>query len=287
MLHRNLLVLSILLVPPLVFEVDRLHAADKAKPTVIVSDVLTTPGGPVQLGARVFEEGLLGRDIALGGETLEFLVQGKVVGSTMTGGDGRAFFEFAPRMRGNLPITARVAESPRVLSAVGTGLLASWERRRPILLIDLAAVVEERTDHQVPLPSLPINLAPTVLGEAEDQAAKELEKLGRFFYNLMYLYRSEGGDKEVIQEWIRTHEFPPGFPRIIPSGREALEELINQLREDGWENLTGGIGHTADFAEALVEHRLKAIIVHDPEDKEDFPRRAILVKSWNTVRKHL
>ena len=69
-----------------------------------MSDVLTTPGKPVKLQANVFEKGLLGRKIGLGGESLEFLVQGKVVGTTMTGGDGRAYLEYTPRMRGNLAI---------------------------------------------------------------------------------------------------------------------------------------------------------------------------------------
>lgn len=270
-----------------VFEIEQIHAADKAKPSVLVSDVLTNPGKPVQLQARVFEESLLGREIGLGGETLEFLVENQVVGTTMTGGDGRAFLEYAPRMRGNFTITVRVPESPRVLSAEGKGLLASWERKKSILLIDLVAVMQEKSNPELPLPSFPINFSPTVLGEADNDAPKELEKLGRFYYNLVYLFRSEAGDKKTLQEWIRTHQFPSGFPKIIPSGRHALEELIVQLEKDGWANVTGGIGRTAEFAEVLVEHRLKAVILHDPEDKKGFPRRAILVKSWKRVRKHL
>ena len=279
--------LCILLASQIVFDVEGIHAADKANPTVIVSDVLTTPGDPVQLEARVFEKGLLGREIALGGETLEFLIEGQIIGTTMTGGDGRAFLEFAPRMRGNMTIRVRVPESLRVVRSEGTGLLGSWERRRPILLIDLVSIMQEKSNPPEFLPSLPINLSPTVLGEPDPEASKELEKLGRFYYNLIYLHRSGAGDKERVQEWIRTHEFPPGFPKVISSGRQALEELIVQLEEDGWANVTGGIGSTPDFAEALVERRLKAVILHDPEDKEDFPRRAILIESWTKVRKHL
>jgi len=287
MTYRTLCSLCILFVGQAVFDIEQIHAADKAKPTVIVSDVLTTPGEPVQLQARVFEESLFGREIGLGGETIEFLVEQQVVGTTMTGGDGRAFLEFAPRMRGNFTITVRLPESPRVLSAEGKGLLASWERKKPILLIDLVAVMQEKSNPQLPLPTFPINFSPTVLGEADNEAPEELEKLGRFYYNIMYLFRTEAGVKKNLQEWIRTNQFPSGFPKIIPSGRQALEELIVQLEKDGWANVAGGIGRTAEFAEVLVEHRLKAVILHDPEDKEGFPRRAILVKSWNKVRKHL
>ena len=287
MSYRILCLVCLLWLGPAVFGIEPIHAADKAKPTVLVSDVMTNPGEPIQLQALVFEEGLLGREIGLGGETLEFLVEKQIVGSTMTGGDGRAFLEYAPRMRGNFTIRVRVNESPRVLSAEGEGLLASWERKKPILLIDLASVMKEQSNPELPLPSLPINFSPTDLGEADDEAPNELEKLGRFYYNLVYLFRSDVGESKTLQEWIRTNQFPSGFPKIISSGRQALEEVIVQLEKDGWANVTGGIGRTPEFAEVLVEHRLKAVILHDPEDKEDFPRRAILVKSWDKVRKHL
>ena len=279
--------LFILLANQIVFDIQEIYASDKATPTVVVSDVLTHPGKPVQLEARAFEKGLLGREIPLGGETLEYSVQGQNIGTTMTGGDGRAFLEFAPRMRGNLTVKVRLLESSRVLSAEGKGLLASWEKRRPLLLIDLVSMMKEKSNPQESLPSLPINLSPTLFGEVDPEAPEELEKLSQFYYNLIYLHRSESGDKDIVQEWIRTHEIPPGFPKVIPSGRQALEELIVQLEEEGWANVTGGIGRTPDFAEALVESRLKAVILHDPEDKEDFPRRAILIGSWKKVRKHL
>ena len=66
----------------------------------------------------------MGRKIGLGGESLEFLVEGKVVGTTMSGGDGKAYLEYTPRMRGNLGITVRLSESPRVLTGGGEGALS-------------------------------------------------------------------------------------------------------------------------------------------------------------------
>ena len=263
---------------------DPVHAAEKAQPLVEVSDILTKPREPVRLQARVYEEGLLGRELGLGGETVDFLVDKQMVGSTMTGGDGRAFLEYAPPLRGNFTVTVRVTESPRVLGAEGKGLLASWERKKPILLVDLLAVMQESSTPELPLPSFSMT---NVLGEAEKDAPPELEKLGRFYYNLVYLFRSDGGDTKPVREWIRTNQFPSGFPINIPSGRQALEEFIAQMEKDGWANVTAGIGRTTEFAEVLVEHRLKAVILHDPEDNDGYPRRAVLVESWKKVRKHL
>jgi hypothetical protein len=287
MTYRALCTLCLLLLGHAIFGVSPIHSGGKAKPVVVVFDVLTTPGEPVQLQAHVYEGSLLGREVGLGGETVEFLVEKQVVGTTMTGGDGRAFLEYAPRMRGNFSITVRVLESPRVLSAKGSGLLASWERKKPILLIDMVAVIQEKQDPEIPVPSFPINFSSTGLGDPEADAPNELEKLGRFYYNLLYLYRSEAGNKKHLQEWIRKNQFPSGFPKIIPGGRDALEEFINKLEKAGWANVTGGIGRTAEFAEVFVEHRLKAVILHNPEDREGFPRRAILVEGWDKVRRHL
>ena len=120
------------------------------------------------------------------------------------------------------------------------------------------------------MPSLPINLTGN-LGEAQIEAIGELEKLGKFYYNLIYLHRSEGGDADALQQWIQTNQFPPGFPKIIPAGRQALSDCVTQLKESGWENVTGGIGRTREFAEVLVKNRIKAVVLHDPEDKEGFP----------------
>src|SRR5919197_1354665 len=76
-------------------------AADKVTAKLTVQDVLAMPGRAVTLEARLATESLIAPR-SLGGEQLEFHVAGKKAGTAMTGADGRAFFEFTPRMRGNL-----------------------------------------------------------------------------------------------------------------------------------------------------------------------------------------
>lgn len=171
--------------------------------------------------------------------------------------------------------------------AEGTSVLASWERRKPILLVDLAAVMQRKVTPKSPLPSLPVTLGMTELGDPDANASQELEKLGKFYYNLMYLFRSDGGDVEQMQSWLRTHHFPQGFSQVIKSSRQALQQFITQLKEAGWENVSAGIGRTVEFAEVLVEHRLQTVIVGEVDKDEDLPRRAKLVKSWKKVRTHL
>ena len=66
------------------------HAAEKVEATLVVSDALTTPGQAVKLEARLWEDMLLSQ-IGLGGESLEFFIGGKTVGTAMTGVTGEPF----------------------------------------------------------------------------------------------------------------------------------------------------------------------------------------------------
>ena len=108
-------------------------AADKITGTLVVRDALTMPGRPVMIQARLVHERLL-QQAGIGGEQIEFAVAGKKVGTAMTGGDGRAFLEYTPRMPGNRGITVKLISNKRVESPEATATLACWERRRPILL---------------------------------------------------------------------------------------------------------------------------------------------------------
>ena len=95
------------------------------------------------------------------------------------------------------------------------------------------------------------------------------------------------GRLEAIQVWLRTQQFPPGMIRTLPNTDMALAELLEGLKAEGWENISGGIGRTADFAEVLLKNRLKTIILPLPDKDEKFPRRAIVLNDWSRVRRHL
>jgi hypothetical protein len=94
--------------------------AEKVTAKLFVPDALTRPDRSVKLEARLVQAGLFAQ-AGLGGEQIEFLVGGKKVGTALTGGDGRAFLEYTPRMRGNLSLVVRVVESPRVASVERIG----------------------------------------------------------------------------------------------------------------------------------------------------------------------
>ena len=266
--------------------VDPSLASEKVTATVVVADVMGFPGKPMKLEARVMQKGLL-QDVGLGGEVLEFFVHRKRIGTAMTGGDGRAFLEYVPRMRGNFVSAVRLQDSPRVSDAEGTGVVASWERRKPILLIDLHATMAQQANPDSGLPSLPGIFGMTTLEPPVPEAANELEKLGKYYYNLVYVVQSQTVSLQQVREWLRAHEFPLGIPKVLKPGRKDLEGLLDLLAEQGWKNVSAGIGLTADFANVLVKRRLKTVIVGQRKKGDEFPRRTVFVKNWKKIRRPL
>jgi hypothetical protein len=260
-------------------------AAEKVTAKVSVPDALTRPDRPVKLEARLIQQGLLART-GLGGEQLEYIVGGKKVGTAMTGGDGHAFFEYTPRMRGNLSMTVRVIESPRVAPAEGIGTLFSWERRRPILLVEVTSLREEPRIPIVPLIPLPGGkTTPPLSPTPAPDAAKELKRLTDFYFNVIYVTNHSGtGESDDVREWLHTHGFPPGPIEITRTGEGALTTMIERLRADGWDNVKAGIGRTRDFAEGLVAQRLDVVIVPERE-REQLPKKAQIANGWKDVRK--
>jgi hypothetical protein len=116
------------------------HSADNKTPaTVFVKDSLTAPRQEAKVEAKVVTKGLL-RDTALGGEPVELLVNGTTAATGMTGGDGRAMLSFPPSAKSIVPVQVRVGNSPRVTPAEGQANVIVWERRMPVLVVELASL---------------------------------------------------------------------------------------------------------------------------------------------------
>lgn len=269
-----------LLVTVMVLNVSLSQAANLS-----VTDLLTSPGKHIQLQARLTNPEAEG-EIGLPDQALEFIVHGRTVGQANTDAQGWARLDFAPSMRGNLPIVVKVVTTGKAEAIEGKGVLLSWERRRPILLIDLAVLVAGELVTDPPPPELYKDPG-LILGDAHPAAAAELGKLAEFYYNLVYLDLTGRGHLEDIQDWLREHQFSPGMIRILPKTPTALTDLIHDLKTEGWEKVSGGIGRTAAFAEVLVQNRLQTVILPLPQARGRFPRRAILLNDWSRVRRHL
>ena len=259
-------------------------AGEDSEVEIFVPDVLSSPRKEVILQARVVED-MPDGTTGLIDKPLDFYLQGQLIGQAKTDEDGWARLKFTPKMRGNLQLAVKGAPEAKLPPIQGKGNLLSWERRRPIILVDLAVLVEGNlvADDQAtpfPMPGL-------LLGDAQTGASRELGKLAEFYYNLIYLDRTGRGKIDSIQVWLRKQGFPPGMIRILQSASTGVADLLEILKKEGWENISAGIGQSADFANVLVQHRVKAVIVNKSKKAELFPRRAILLNDWTRVRRHL
>jgi hypothetical protein len=265
-----------------------LEAADKTPATLLLKDTLIAPGQPARVEARLSTKGLLS-PMGLGGELLELIVEGKVVATGMTGGDGRAVLIYQPKAQGVIPIQVRVGRSPRVLPTEGQANLVAWERRNPILAIEVAALMEARKGEN---PLSGIGLVLESERKPMPDAADELAKLTQFHYRVMYVATVPSTNADgllataEIRAWLNLHKFPPGYIVVLPPGESVWGAKIDELHGAGWKSLKTGIGRSKAFAEAFLQRRLEAVVISDSATGE-VSRKAAVAKDWKEVRKKL
>jgi len=263
-----------------------LSAAEKTSAAILVKDALTSPNQPATIEAKLTSKGLLSSN-PLGGEPLELVVDGKVVSTAMTGGDGKAFLTYTPKAQGLVPIQVRVGNSPRVSSTEGQANLAIWEKRQPILMIELSALIEESMPSRIPS----IGMGPESERKPMPEATEELGKLTQFYYRVIYVVtwpaRADRFQAMVeARDWLKTYKFPAGYVLTLPPDTDAIGTKIDELHAAGWKTVKTGIGRSKAFAEAFLQRRLQAVIVPEPM-KGDVPRKAKTAKDWKEVRKKL
>ncbi|OGW38408.1 MAG: hypothetical protein A2Y97_07805 [Nitrospirae bacterium RBG_13_39_12] len=93
---------------------------------VIVHDMISVKGKKVMLTAET-----RGNFFTKGGETVEFYINKKIIGKTLSGGDGLAFTEFIPSYTGIYHITAKSGGDK------SNGLLLSLKKDACIVFIDI------------------------------------------------------------------------------------------------------------------------------------------------------
>ncbi len=275
-------------------------AAEQASATVLVNDVLTAPLKEAVVEMRLVEPGLL-RDTALGGKQLTISIAKKdmgrqialqsgtfeKVGTAMTGFDGRAFLRFTPRIDGNFALRVEYHGNEGRRTVEAAALFASWERRRPIIFVEAAALMGKQPDSVPLLPGVKLPVAVAALTTPIGGAVQQLERLTRFYFYAVYVVRSPGIDPQEFRAWLTQHDFPPGLTRVIAPGPEALRALLEEFRERGFKNIKGGVGRRRDFAEVFASERRTTVILAETGKDDEFPRKTKWATDWLMVRKHL
>ena len=171
-----------------------------------------------------------------------------------------------------------------LLCLVLAALVFGWERRRPIILVDLGALIE-KGKLPVGLPAIPLQMGLQSLPPPLSEAPTNLERLAKYFFNVVYISRSGGVGLETLRIWLRKHKFPPGVPRVVKPGKRGVVAVLEDLKEQGFGNISAGIGRTRDFAETFAERRTKVVILSESGEERNFPRKTQWAKDWLEVRK--
>jgi hypothetical protein len=285
---RRVLTRTSLLWPLIVvFAAGSTVAAEKVTATLLVKDSLAALNQQATIEAKLTAKGLL-KDSPLGGEPLELVIDGVVAATAMTGGDGTAFLSNLPKARSINSVRVRVGNSPRVAPSEGQANLVVWERRNPILVVEMASLMEEGLSTG-PLPGLVPNIQPEF--KPIPDAADELGKLTKFYYGAIYIVPSPTGADGFqatveTRDWLKIHKFPAGLVLVLPPGDDALGATIDELHAAGWKTIKTGIGRSKAFADAFLRRRLDVVMVPEPT-KGEAPRKAKVAKDWKEVRKKL
>jgi hypothetical protein len=265
-----------------------LCAAEKIPGTLTVHDSLTAPNQLATIEATLTGKSLR-TEIPLGEEPIELLIAGDVVATAMTDGKGRAFLSYIPKVKGSIPFTVRVGTASSVAVAEAGANLAVWERRSPIMAVEMVSLIEAPTAQG---PNVTLSGKDAEGKHPMPDAANELGKLTQFYYNVLYVVTEDKaiGTHDLVnaqaRQWLLDHKFPVGYILVLPSDPAAFGAKLDELHAAGWTTLKIGVGRTKAFAEAFLQRRLDAVMVPEPA-KGEAPRKAKVAKEWKDVRKKI
>jgi len=219
-----------------------LSAAEKTSVTLTVHDSLTSPNQPATIEATLKGKTLITEN-PLRGEPIELLVAGKVVATSKTDGNGRAFLSYTPKAKGLVPFIVRfgTASGGAVIEAAAN--LAVWEHRTPILAVEMAALMEDTAGQ-----------GPVMILSGKDaegrrpmpNAAEELGRLTQFYYNVLYVMTKDkavGSNDQMnaqARQWLKDQKLidtEADWSRYMPMWEEYVSdpdctpapELVTQI----------------------------------------------------------
>ncbi len=264
------------------------EAADKVSGTLTVKDALTLPNQTVRIEAQLTDKTLAGGP-ARGGVSLQLHIDGKPVATAKTNEGGQAFFDYTPKMRGTNVITVSIDDAALVAAEKTEATLCVWERRRPILLVEMAAIMQPKLSPSVSGSSASAGTVTEPSAQPVPDAAEELSRLTQYYYNVVYVPGGEQSPTEAapigsVRRWLESHKFPAGL--VVMPAPGGVSTTIETFKQGGWTTMKTGIGRTRSFADTLLHHRMEVVVV--PElPKGELPRKAKTAKEWKEVRKKL
>ena len=216
----------------------------RALPEVIVHDIIAIKGEDVVLTAET-----RGRFFRQGGEVVEFFVNGKSLGKSLSGGDGVAFRTFIPLKTSLYRIAVKADQNE------GYGLLLSLKKASGIVFVDVEACLMEELFSGKPK-------------EGSQAAIKDIQRR----FPVVFLQTGMLNAK-TVKAWLKEHGFIESL--LLPWKQGAVfDDVIGK----GFriKAIIGG----SDVIESAKGFATSAFSFEEAENARE-------VKDWQEIRKLL
>jgi hypothetical protein len=215
----------------------------KAFPDIIIHDIVVPAGKEVMLRAEV-----KGKLFRKGGELIEFFVNGKSIGKSLSGGDGFAYKQFIPLKISRYQIKAKGGKDE------GKGLVISLGRGAKLIFVDVENSLFERFS-----------------SKPRQGSQKSIKEINRRFP--VVLLKTSPLNIKSVKELLKKNEFPD-LPLISWEQGTVLSEFAG----DGF-RIKAVIG-SPDVIYSSKEYKPLAFSFEETED-------AVEVKDWEEIRKRV
>ncbi|MGQ9569905.1 MAG: hypothetical protein ACUVUQ_03495 [Thermodesulfovibrionales bacterium] len=210
---------------------------------VIVHDIVVPTWKEVMLKVEV-----KGKLFKKGGEIVEFFVNGKTVGKSLTGGDGFAFKQFIPSKPAIYKVSARSYKEE------GKGLLLSLRKGSSIVFVDVEGSLFE-----------------SFTRKPRKESHKDIKEINKKL-PVIFL-KTSLMTMESVKEWLKKNGFADS-PLILWNEGKVFSEFV----AEGFK-IKAVIGGS-DVINSAKEHKPLLFSFNESED-------AIEVNDWNEIKKRL
>jgi hypothetical protein len=225
------------------FSLSLILPAKHSRAEVLFHDDIALRGRAVMLGAET-----KGRVFRKGGQVVEFFIDGKSIGSSLSGGDGMAYKEFVPSSYGLLKVKVTSGQDS------AAGFILSLRKNAGIVFIDV-----EGSLLKSPFSLLPMEGSPKAVG-----------KIAKRFPVVYIFAKGSILGMSSLSKWLKENGFPPA-PLLEAGTFDRAYELGLRV-----EAVIG----SAVLIESLKDKKFRAFSFEDMEDKE-------ASKDWDEITKSL
>jgi hypothetical protein len=205
-------------------------------PIAVMAEVIIHDSVTIENEEATIKAETKGRFFPKGGQIVEFFVEGKSIGKTLSGGDGFAFKSFAPVKKGLFEIVAQYGDDR------DSGVILAVRRNIRIVFIDIEG-------------SFLTNPFARKSLETGRTAIKKIIKE----YPVVYLQTGVTGTK-LLRKWLRNNDFPAS--PVLPWQRGAILNYVKG-KGIGIKALIGG----QKVIESAKRYEIKTFIIDSLDDK--------------------